>query len=102
MKEVKKEVKTEVIIQFDADDLVEVIKDAKEQWYSDEIFKNWDYTDKDNVQLRMMLWRPFTSEELRYIARYYGYDGWEHCGMYNKHNNAYQMTVCSIGDMMSC
>lgn len=97
MKVVKREVKTVDVIEFDADELKEIVADAHINGHYDE-FKGWG-TEHVAMLYRIKKWDCFNSAELDYIANYFGYDRWEHCGYFCKKSNRYHMIVSCTGDI---
>ena len=97
MKTIKREVKTIDLIEFDADEFALIVKDAHVNAFYDE-FKEQDTGHMACVN-RLKKFNSFSAKELDYIANYFGYDRWEHCGRFCEMSNKYRMTVSCTGDI---
>lgn len=97
MKVIKREVKTIDTIEFDAEELLKIVEKGQ-SCECVKVFGGWS-TAINYCKTKMCMFNVFTSEELRYIARYYGYDNWKHCGGYVNKTHKYRMTVYCYGDI---
>lgn len=96
MKVTKVEVKTFYDVTFTLKDLEEIIKYAKtDKKNIDNVFKNILTADQ--------YFEPFTMEvkEIRYIAQYFGFDGWHNIGLPDKTNKTYSFEAYKWGDTLN-
>ena len=101
MKEIKKEVKTFITIELGVTDLSKLVATAKStSTYTGKLFKECGNTVSDLNEVLEKLWIRGTGTEFDFIARYYGYYGWEHAGLYCKMTNKHTMTMYNYGDTM--
>ena len=93
MKTIKSTVKTISIIEFDRKDMADILYSAEQHSISGE-FLEYDEDRFDNFN-------PFSSDELTYIARYLGFEGWENAGYYIPSKDVRRMTVYQLGDAIN-
>lgn len=106
MKTVSKETKTFYEIMLNIEDLTELVKsfrDSMKQYRTPKAF-DWlkiDELDLDNKLLDeshlKMFWEVSNGDTLKYIANYYGFDGWYNGGIYYDNHKCHKMTVYNYG-----
>ncbi len=107
MKIISKEVRTTYEIMFDINEYTEIVKsfrDSMKKHHTPKAFEwlKYDEIDIDNKPLDEWhlknLWNCGNGDTFRYIANYFGFDGWSNAGIYYDHHKCHKMTVYNYGN----
>lgn len=87
-------------ITFTLEDLKAIVQHAKESThnYSHAFIKEEEWTEEELEG--KFVYNGFSSSELDYITRYFGYTNWSHAG-YPDGENKYTFTVYNPGDTLN-
>jgi len=99
-------VKTYYRIEFTYEDFVDILKSEKLFTYRDKALvesrKAFKENDEEHVRWYFVHLTDYGCEDgnkasLDAIAEYFGFDGWTHCGLFNKKNGKRSISVYNDG-----
>lgn len=108
MKITSQTVKTFYEIEFDAADLANAIEHYQRSEYAHAMwgnaFENIDTSDLSEAACEHLLETKIgwgNGSTAAYLADYFGFDGWQNSGVYNKKRKTYRMEVFNYGDNLN-
>ena len=100
----KKEVKTFYTIEIDFDEFLTICNTYKTnavmRTLHPNAFSMIDGLTEANFEMLFKHWVISNGDTINVICEYYGFDGWENAGIYQKRNNTIKIVVYNYGSEM--